>query len=106
MQLNSFNDLVASVNAYLSLLEHHMVLALPFQGLDPSKHSLEKFIGFRWGDKYGQVFDLTRKDDKRYHDRLVEVVVGLVQYLFSRVRRVTPLRCTFTMKGLGPSAWG
>lgn len=74
MQMNSFHDLVASVNAYLSLLEHHMVLALPFQGFDPSKHSLEKFIGFRWGDKYGQVFDLTRKDDKRYYDRLVEVV--------------------------------
>lgn len=74
MQLNSFHDLVASVNAYLSLLEHHMVLALPFQGFDPSKHSLEKFIGCRWGDKYGQIFDLTRKDDKRYYDRLVEVV--------------------------------
>lgn len=74
MQLHSFHDLVASVNAYLSLLEHHMVLALPFQGFDPSKHSLEKFIGSRWGDKYAQVFDLTRKDDKRYYDRLVEVV--------------------------------
>lgn len=74
MQLNSFRDLVASVNAYISLLEHHMVLTLPFQGFDPSKHSLEKFIGVRWGDKYGQVFDLTRKDDKRYYDRLVEVV--------------------------------
>jgi hypothetical protein len=61
-------------NAYISLLEHHMVLALPFHGFDPSKHSLEKFIGVRWGDKYGQVFDLTRKDDKHYYDRLVEVV--------------------------------
>ena len=74
MQLNSFHDLVASVNAYLSLLEHVMVLALPFEGFDPSKHSLEKFIGSRWGDKYAQLFDLNRKDDKHFYDRLVEVV--------------------------------
>ncbi|PYI69781.1 hypothetical protein CVV68_01345 [Arthrobacter livingstonensis] len=74
MQMNSFHDLVASVNAYLSLLEHILVLALPFQSFDPSKDSLDKFIGSRWGDKYGQVFDLTRKDDKRYYDRLIEVV--------------------------------
>lgn len=74
MQMNSFHDLIASVNAYLSLLEHILVLALPFQSFDPSKDSLEKFIGSRWGDKYGQVFDLTRKDDKRYYDRLIEVV--------------------------------
>ncbi|MFJ2620097.1 hypothetical protein [Glutamicibacter sp. NPDC087344] len=74
MQMNSFHDLVASVNAYLSLLEHILVLALPFQSFNPSKDSLEKFIGSRWGDKYGQVFDLTRKDDKRYYDRLIEVV--------------------------------
>lgn len=74
MQMNSFHDLVASVNAYLSLLEHVLVLALPFQRFDSSKDSLEKFIGSRWGDKYGQVFDLTRKEDKRYYDRLIEVV--------------------------------
>ncbi|WP_458117284.1 hypothetical protein [Arthrobacter sp. D2-10] len=74
MQLNSFHDLVASVNAYLSLLEHDMVLALPFENFDPSKHSLERFIGSRWGDKYRQIFDLTQRDDKLYYDRLVDVV--------------------------------
>lgn len=74
MRRNSFHDLVASVNAYLSLLEHHMVLALPFQGFDPTLYSLEKFIGFRWGDKYRQIFDLTKNEDKSYYDRLVEVV--------------------------------
>lgn len=47
MQLNSFHDLVASVNAYLSLFEHTMVLALPFQDFDPSKHSLERKINRR-----------------------------------------------------------
>lgn len=74
MQLNSFHDLVASVNAYLSLLEHLMVLALPFEGCDPSEYPLEKFIGLRWGDKYRRFFDLERRDDKHYYDRLVEVV--------------------------------
>jgi hypothetical protein len=74
MRLNSHHDLVASVNAYLSLLEHRLVLALPFEGFDPSKDSLEKFIGLRWGDKYRHVFDLTQIEDKRYFDKLIEIV--------------------------------
>lgn len=74
MRLNSHHDLVASVNAYLSLLEHRLVLALPFEGFDPSKDSLEKFIGLRWGDKYRHVFDLKQIEDKRYYDKLVEIV--------------------------------
>ena len=74
MQLNSFHDLVASVNAYLSLLEHNMVLSLPFEGFDPSECPLEKFIGMRWGEKYRTFFGLSTGDEKRYYDRLVDVV--------------------------------
>ena len=36
MELNAFHDLVAAITAYLSLLEHDLVLALAFSGFDPS----------------------------------------------------------------------
>jgi hypothetical protein len=74
MRLNSFYDLVAATNAYLSLFEHDMVLSLPFVGYDPSEISLQEFIGLRWGDKFARVFDISRPEDKRYRDRLIEVV--------------------------------
>ena len=35
MQLNAFHDMVAAITAYLSLLEHELVLALAFIDFDP-----------------------------------------------------------------------
>ncbi len=51
-----FYNLVAALNAYLSLLEHTLVLALPFIEFNPETESLTDFISSRWGDKYRRVF--------------------------------------------------
>lgn len=74
MQLNSFHDMVAATSAYLSLLEHDMVLALPFQGFDPDDMQLQDFIGLRWADKFTYVFDLDLAEDKLHFDRLSGIV--------------------------------
>lgn len=73
MALNAFHDMVAAITAYLSLLEHHLVLALPFCGFDPAVDDLTGLIGARWGEKFDRVLG---KDDEaaRYRRRLFEVV--------------------------------
>lgn len=72
-RLNSFHDMVAAISAYLSLLEHVLVLALPFENYDPSKDSLKEHIGARWGDKWYRVLG---KDtlSLEYRQRLTAVV--------------------------------
>ncbi len=73
MALNAFHDMVAAISAYLSLLEHDLVLALPFCGFDPTVDDLTGLIGARWGEKFDRVLG---KDDEaaRYRRRLFEVV--------------------------------
>jgi hypothetical protein len=73
MALNAFHDMVAAITAYLSLLEHDLVLALPFCGFDPAVDDLTGLIGARWGEKFDRVLG---KDDEaaRYRRRLFEVV--------------------------------
>lgn len=73
MALNAFHDMVAAISAYLSLLEHDLVLALPFCGFDPAVDDLTGLIGARWGEKFDRVLG---KDDEaaRYRRRLFEVV--------------------------------
>ncbi|NWL29132.1 hypothetical protein DM794_19050 [Paenarthrobacter ureafaciens] len=69
-----FYNLVAALNAYLSLLEHTLVLALPFTDFSPETESLPDFISQRWGDKYGRVFDSQDRDARRHRDQLVRLV--------------------------------
>lgn len=73
MQLNSFHDMVAAISAYLSRLEHDLVLALPFSGFDPAADDLTGLIGSRWGEKWQRVLG-SGKDAARYRERLAEVV--------------------------------
>lgn len=73
MGLNAFHDMVAAITAYLSLLEHDLVLALPFCGFDPSVDDLTGLIGARWGEKFDRVLG---KDEQaaKYRQRLFDVV--------------------------------
>lgn len=71
--MDSFHDMVAAISAYLSLLEHILVLALPFEDYDPAKDNLQEHIGARWGDKWYRVLG---KDalSLKYKQRLTAVV--------------------------------
>jgi hypothetical protein len=73
MQMHAFHDLVAAITAYVSLLEHDLVLALPFSGFDPEKDNLTGFIGSRWREKFDRILG---KDEEaaRYRGRLVAIV--------------------------------
>jgi hypothetical protein len=73
MQVNATHDVVAAISAFLSRLEHDLVLALPFAGFDPAKDHLLDFIGQRWGLKYERVFGKTGQA-KVYLDKLIDVV--------------------------------
>lgn len=73
MQLNSTHDVVAAITAFLSRLEHDLVLSLPFAGFDPSNDRLLGFIGQRWGMKYERVLGKTGQA-KVYLDKLVDVM--------------------------------
>ena len=73
MQLNSFHDMIAAISAYVSLLEHHLVLALAFSDFDPSKEDLTEMIGSRWGEKWGRILG-KEGEAGRYWQRLFDVV--------------------------------
>ena len=74
MSVNSRHDMVAGITAYLSLLEHLFVLALPFRGFDPDTDSLTAIVGARWGVKYSRIFDSKDKVAARFRKRLTVVV--------------------------------
>lgn len=73
MELNATHDMVAAATAYLSRLEHDLVLALPFVGFDANEEHLSIFIGSRWGLKFERVLGRSG-DAKAYLNRLVAVV--------------------------------
>jgi hypothetical protein len=73
MRLNAFHDMVAAITAYLSLLEHELVLALAFIDFDPAKDDLTAVIGSRWGEKFDRVLGVGG-DAARYRQRLAGVV--------------------------------
>lgn len=73
MQLNSTHDVVAAITAFLSRLEHDLVLALPFAGFDPVDDHLIEFIGQRWGLKYERVLGKTGHA-KLYLEKLIDIV--------------------------------
>lgn len=73
MKMNAFHDLVAAISAYVSLLEHDLVLALAFSDFDPAKDDLTKVIGDRWGEKFQRVLG-KEGDAARLRPRLTDVV--------------------------------
>lgn len=73
MQLNAFHDMIAAITAYLSRLEHDLVLALAFSNFNPTSDNLTSFIGSRWGEKYDRVLGNVR-GAHRYRSQLTEVV--------------------------------
>ncbi|MCQ6271006.1 hypothetical protein M8J71_10975 [Pseudarthrobacter sp. R1] len=73
-QTEGFYNLVAAINAYLSLLEHTLVLALPFIEFEPAGANLTDFISSRWGDKYKRVFGSHDRAANRHRDALFRLV--------------------------------
>ncbi|KAA9108052.1 hypothetical protein [Microbacterium rhizomatis] len=73
MQVNSTHDVVAAITAFLSRLEHDLVLALPFARFDPVSDHLIDFIGQRWGLKYERVLGKTGRS-KHYLEKLIDVI--------------------------------
>jgi hypothetical protein len=74
MAMHAFHDLVAAITAFLSSLEHDLVLALPFLDFDPSADDLTKIIGDRWGEKWRRVVGHSDPEAVRLRERLAEVV--------------------------------
>ncbi|WP_066303496.1 hypothetical protein [Arthrobacter luteolus] len=73
MQLNAFHDMIAAITAYLSRLEHDLVLALAFSNFDPGVDNLTSFIGSRWGEKFDRVLRQVN-GGTQYRSRLTAVV--------------------------------
>ncbi|HET6294439.1 MAG TPA: hypothetical protein VFG33_13735 [Kribbella sp.] len=73
MRMNAFHDLVAALTAYLSLLEHDLVLALAFTDFDPEEDNLTKIIGDRWSEKFARVLG-NQGEAAQLRQRLAEVV--------------------------------
>ncbi|WDP99051.1 hypothetical protein PVK74_24820 [Micromonospora chalcea] len=73
MQMNAFHDMVAAITAYLSRLEHDLVLALAFSGFDPAADDLTHVIGSRWGEKFERLLG-TQGEAARFRQRLTDVV--------------------------------
>lgn len=73
MSMNAFHDLVAAISAYLSRLEHDLILFLPFTGFDPELDNVTDIIGTRWGDKFDRVLGKST-DALRFKQRLTDVV--------------------------------
>lgn len=74
MAMNSFHDLVAAISAFLSSLEHDLVLALPFLDFDPSTDDLTQIIGNRWGEKWRRVVGHSDPEAVRLREGLTAVV--------------------------------
>jgi hypothetical protein len=49
MQMNAFHYMIAAISAYISRLDHDLVLALASSGFDSPKDDLTSMIGSRWG---------------------------------------------------------
>ncbi|MEV8307792.1 hypothetical protein AB0P36_10620 [Streptomyces flavidovirens] len=62
---------ISMINAYFSLLEHLLVLALPATDFDPTHESITRFIGNKVFEKYDRVFDIKGDPQaKRFRTRL------------------------------------
>jgi len=74
MNLNASHDLIAGMSAYLSALEHDLVLALAFCGFNPAEDSLTELIGARWGSKWDRVVGRSDQEGVRLRQRLIDAV--------------------------------
>lgn len=74
MALNASHDLVAAISAFLSSLEHDLVLALPFLDFNPATDDLTKIIGDRWGVKWRRVVGHSDPEAVRLRTLLADVV--------------------------------
>lgn len=74
MALNASHDRVAAISAFLSSLEHDLVLALPFLDFNPTTDDLTKIIGDRWGEKWRRVVGHSDSEAVQLRKRLTEVV--------------------------------
>lgn len=74
MAVHAFHDLVAAISAFVSSLEHDLVLALPFLDFDPVTDNLTQIIGDRWGEKWRRVVGHSDPEAVRLRERLTEVV--------------------------------
>jgi hypothetical protein len=74
MAMHAFHDLVAAISAFVSSLEHDLVLALPFLDFDPTLDDLTQIIGDRWGEKWRRVVGHTDPEAVRLRERLAAVV--------------------------------
>ena len=74
MKMNASHDLVAAMTAFLSSLEHDLVLAFSFCDFDPETESLTDHIRSRWGEKWSRIIDKDDKEGRRLHARLLDVV--------------------------------
>jgi hypothetical protein len=74
MAMNAFHDLVAAISAFVSSLEHDLVLALPFLDFDPTVDDLTQIIGDRWGEKWRRVVGHSDPEAVRLRERLTAVV--------------------------------
>lgn len=74
MAMHASHDLVAAISAYVSSLEHDLVLALPFLDFNPTTDSLTKIIGDRWGEKWRRVVGHNDPDGIRLRELLTQVV--------------------------------
>jgi len=74
MAMNAFHDLVAAISAFMSSLEHDLVLMLPFEGFKPTTDDLTGIIGDRWGLKWRRVVGHADPEAVRLYGRLAAVV--------------------------------
>lgn len=74
MTLNASHDLVAAISAFLSSLEHDLVLTLPFLDYSPATDALTAIIGDRWGGKWRRAVGDSDTEGVRLRARLAEVV--------------------------------
>jgi hypothetical protein len=74
MAMNAGHDLIAAISAFVSSLEHDLVLSLPFLDYDPSRDNLTNIIGDKWGDKWRRVVGHQNPEAVRLRERLTAVV--------------------------------
>lgn len=74
MARHAFHDLVAAISAFVSSLEHGLVLALPFLDFDPTTDDLTQIIGARWGEKWRRVVGHSDPKATQLRQQLADVV--------------------------------
>jgi hypothetical protein len=73
-QAEGFQNTIAMVGAYFSLLEHVLVLVSPFVHRRPLGQEFLRFVGDSWSVKFKAVFDVNEdKSAKKFLDKLLRV---------------------------------